>query len=275
MATSARFVSTREPENTGTHIGSLWTASGTQLATATFTNETASGWQQVDFASPVAITANTTYVASYLAPNGHYAGDNGFFSAAGVDSPPLHALKDGTSGGNGVFTYSGSTTFPVSTFQATNYWVDVVFTTTAPQDTTPPTVTAISPASGATGVAPTTTVTATFSEAMNASTITTSTFVLRDSSNVVVPAAVTYNATTFVATLTPNAALAQGVTYTATISGGASGVKDSAGNAMAANKVWSFTTIDTTAPTITAVSPASGATNVSTSATVTARSARR
>ena len=52
------------PQNTGTHTGDLWSSSGTLLATATFTNETASGWQQVNFATPVNITAGTTYIAS-------------------------------------------------------------------------------------------------------------------------------------------------------------------------------------------------------------------
>jgi hypothetical protein len=51
--------------NTGTHVGNLWTSTGSLLATATFTAETASGWQQVNFSSPVAVTANTVYVASY------------------------------------------------------------------------------------------------------------------------------------------------------------------------------------------------------------------
>ena len=69
---------------------------GTKLATATFSNETASGWQQVTFASPVAITAGTIYVASYFAPVGHYAGDGGYFAASGVDNPPLHALRTGS-----------------------------------------------------------------------------------------------------------------------------------------------------------------------------------
>ena len=54
--------------NTGTHIGTLWNAAGEKLAEATFTGESASGWQQVKFASPVPIAANTTYVAGYLAP---------------------------------------------------------------------------------------------------------------------------------------------------------------------------------------------------------------
>jgi hypothetical protein len=115
--------------NTGTHIGSLWTASGTKLATVTFGNETASGWQQALFSSPVAITAGTVYVASYLAPAGHYAADNSYFASAGVDNAPLHALQDGVSGGDGVYTYSSTSSFPNNTWQSSNYWVDVVFTT--------------------------------------------------------------------------------------------------------------------------------------------------
>src|SRR5207253_643851 len=113
--------------NTGTHTGSLWTSTGTLLATATFGNESASGWQQVNFASPVAITANTVYVASYHAPVGQYAADQNFFATAAVDSPPLHALTNGAAGGNGIFTYGSGTSFPNSTFNSTNYWVDVVF----------------------------------------------------------------------------------------------------------------------------------------------------
>ena len=51
--------------NTGPHVGKLWTSAGAELASVTFVNKTASGWQQQLFASPVPITANTTYVASY------------------------------------------------------------------------------------------------------------------------------------------------------------------------------------------------------------------
>jgi hypothetical protein len=131
-------------------------------------------------------------------------------------------------------------------------------------DTTAPTVTGVSPASGATGVSLTTIVTATFSEAMNAGTITTSTFTLRNAAGTLVTATVAYNATTRVATLTPTSTLTGGpTTYTATIAGGASGVKDAGGNALAANFTWSFTTVDTTPPTVASTSPANGATNVS------------
>lgn len=113
--------------NTGTHVGTLWSSSGQKLATATFTNETASGWQQVNFATPVAITANTVYVASYLAPKGHYANDDNYFASTGVDSGPLHALSKPESGGNGVYAYGTTTAFPNTRYQATNYWIDVVF----------------------------------------------------------------------------------------------------------------------------------------------------
>ena len=73
--------------NGGTHVGHLWDSAGNLLATATFTGETSSGWQQVSFASPVAISANTTYVASYYAPQGHYAADSGVLRDRGRRHP--------------------------------------------------------------------------------------------------------------------------------------------------------------------------------------------
>jgi hypothetical protein len=112
--------------NTGTHVGSLWTAGGTLLARATFTGESASGWQTVTFSQPVDITAGTTYVASYLAPNGHYSATSTGLTAA-VDNPPLHTVADATSA-NGVYAYSGSPAFPSDSYHAANYWVDVMFT---------------------------------------------------------------------------------------------------------------------------------------------------
>jgi methionine-rich copper-binding protein CopC len=112
--------------NTGTHIGDLWTSSGTLLASATFTGETSSGWQTVEFGSPVAVTAGTTYVTSYYAPNGHYADDENTFTSA-IDNSPLHASATASTGGNGLYIY-GTNKFPTDTYLADNYWVDVVFT---------------------------------------------------------------------------------------------------------------------------------------------------
>ncbi len=116
--------------NTGTHVGYLWDANGNLLASATFTNETATGWQQVTFASPVFITANAVYTASYLAPNGGYAADGGYFATAGVTSGPLYALSNAEVNGQGVFSYTDA--FPTTSFNATNYWVDVIFNSTPP-----------------------------------------------------------------------------------------------------------------------------------------------
>jgi hypothetical protein len=224
--------------NTGTHVGNLWTAGGALLASVTFSGETASGWQQANFTTPVGITANIVYVASYFAPAGRYAVTDANFASAGVDNPPLHALSNGAAPGNGVYTYGASSAFPTSSFNSTNYWVDVVFTTSGP---IPPTVTSVAPANGATAVATGAKATATFSKPMDPTTITTSSFTLQGPSSV--PATVAYDAATLTATLTPSSPLASGTTYTATVRGGATGgVKDTSGTAMTANFVWSFTT---------------------------------
>lgn len=113
--------------NVGTHLGHLWSSTGTLLATATFTGETASGWQQVSFSNPIAITANTIYIASYHTNSGHYSDDPGYFQGRGIDTPPLHALSSGTSGFNGVYTYGTTSKFPQNSWNASNYWVDVLF----------------------------------------------------------------------------------------------------------------------------------------------------
>jgi fibronectin type 3 domain-containing protein len=112
--------------NTGTHIGSLWSSSGTRLASVSFTNETASGWQNANFSTPVSLSANTTYIVSYFALVGHYAADIDYFYSTGVNSGNLHALKNGTNGGNGVYRYGTTSRFPTQTYNASNYWVDVI-----------------------------------------------------------------------------------------------------------------------------------------------------
>src|SRR5262249_37769981 len=137
--------------NTGTHVGHLWTSAGTLLASVTFSGESASGWQQALFATPVAISANTTYVVSYVVPTGAYAFDLFSFYSSGVLSPPLRAPSERAAGGNGVFS-AGASGFPDQPYQATNYWVDVVF---AP-DLTPPTITNVQ-SSGVTQVGATVT----------------------------------------------------------------------------------------------------------------------
>ncbi len=135
--------------NTGTHVGALWSSTGVQLASATFTDESATGWQQVLFASPVPIVANTVYVASYLAPKGGYSLNDAYFATVNTDTPPLHALKSSGNGGNGVYAYGSTATFPTATYQNRNYWVDVMFVPVLP----PPIVGTIWPASAVPTVA--------------------------------------------------------------------------------------------------------------------------
>jgi hypothetical protein len=208
--------------NTGTHVGKLWTSTGVQLAAVTFTGETASGWQTAVLDSPVQILANTTYVASYFSPSGYFAEQaNGLVSS--VDNPPLHALANGADGPNGVYRF-GSSGFPTGG-SGFNYWVDVVFNTTVGPDTTPPTVVAVTPLSGAVEVSVPTNVTARFSEAISVTTISASTFQVRDVANVVVPASLTYDAASRTATLVPVPALANSSAYTAPQ--GREAVKDS------------------------------------------------
>lgn len=124
--TGVRFY--KGPGNTGTHIGSLWAADGTRLATGTFSGETSGGWQTLTFTTPVPITAGTTYVASYYAPNGRYSGDGGYFNSGPAVNGHLTALANGGgSAGNGVYAYGGASQFPQNTYNGANYWVDVVF----------------------------------------------------------------------------------------------------------------------------------------------------
>ena len=127
-----------------------------------------------------------------------------------------------------AFVRAGAGTF-VATYQA---------------DTTAPTVTSTSPADGATGVSATSAVTATFSEDVDPATVNTTTMQLRDPANNLVGASVTYDSATRTARLTPSAPLAANTTYRATVKGGTTDptVKDIAGNRLAADVTWTFTT---------------------------------
>ena len=116
--------------NTGIHVGRLWTSDGILLGAATFMDETPTGWQQVLFITPVAITADTTYVASYSDPAGHFSLTMPYFNDTLVTSANelLQTLPSPTgSPANGVYNTTVGA-FPDTTYeQSPNYWVDVVF----------------------------------------------------------------------------------------------------------------------------------------------------
>src|SRR5262249_14777195 len=157
----------------------------------------------------------------------------GYFASAGTDSSFLHALSNTAAGGNGVFKYGSSGGFPTQTYNSSNYWVDVVFSQTT-SDLTPPTVTAVSPANGTALPSLNAPITVTFSEDVQASSIS---LVVKDSSNNVVAGNLSYNGTTRIVTFTPSSPLLSLRTYTVTVSG----VKDLSGNTLAAPYTWSFT----------------------------------
>jgi hypothetical protein len=228
--TGVRFY--KAPFNTGTHTGSLWTASGQRLATGTFTNETASGWQQLNFATPVPVKANTTYVASYFAPGGGYSYDANYFTGGPAGLAPLTALQSGTDGANGVYTYGASGGFPTTASNGTNYWVDVVLDTST-ASTVPPAVTTTSPKANSVNLSITTPVSVTFSEPIDTDTMV---FSLKDAAGNIVPGAKTYPAANSL-TFTPSTELALNTTYTASVQ-----VDDLWGNHMANPTTWSFTT---------------------------------
>lgn len=117
--TGVRFY--KQSGNTGTHTGELYSSAGTRLASAVYQNETASGWQQVLFSSPVLITAGTSYVAACFSSAGWYSSDNTGFSKPVVNGP-LTATT-------GVYKYSNTPAFPNSTYQQSNYWPDAMFST--------------------------------------------------------------------------------------------------------------------------------------------------
>jgi hypothetical protein len=239
--TAVRFY--KEPDNTGAHTGSLWSSTGTLLANGTFSNETASGWQELDFSPPVAITAGTTYVASYFTTTGHPAyTDQGLASA--VVTGPLTALAAG-----GVYAAAPANTFPTSVFDNTNYWVDVVYSPAA--GATAPVVSTVSPANGSTGNAVSVAPTATFSQAVKPSTVS---FTVKNSAGKNVPGTVSFNSADTVATFTPGSPLAASITYTATVSG----AQNASGTPMKSPYSWSFTTAATAPGAPTGVTATSG-----------------
>jgi hypothetical protein len=116
----------KAPGASGTHTGRLWEANGTPKGTVVFGAETASGWQEATFATPIAVTAGTTYVVSYSTPDGKFGLSQTYFSAAGITSQYLTAPSSADAGNNGVFA-SGVGNFPNGSYNQTHYWVDALF----------------------------------------------------------------------------------------------------------------------------------------------------
>jgi hypothetical protein len=124
-----RFFSPDDIDETpGSYTGQLWTATGTLVASGTFTDVTADNWQELIFTSPVSIDANTIYIASYHTNGSKYVGTSSGFITA-VTNGSLTAPDNASAGGNGVYAYGATASFPNQSVGG-NYWVDVIFTST-------------------------------------------------------------------------------------------------------------------------------------------------
>jgi hypothetical protein len=121
----------RGAKNSNGYTVKLFTAGGSLLASAKASTDTCAlpCWEQVNFASPISLAANTTYIAAYYTSNGRYVANN-YGLTSGATHGPLTAPAGSTVGGNGVYTYS--TGFPNQIWYASNYYVDLSFTPTAP-----------------------------------------------------------------------------------------------------------------------------------------------
>ncbi|MFB9503459.1 DUF4082 domain-containing protein [Saccharothrix mutabilis subsp. capreolus] len=220
--------------NTGTHKGSLWSSTGLLLATGTFGNETSSGWQTLNFSTPVVVQANTTYVVSYYAPNGHYSVTPGYFNGQSASYGAMRALSNGTDGPNGVYRYGSGGGFPTSSYNAANYWVDVIYKNGLNGDTTPPTLDTRTPGPDATGVGLNSSLSLGFSEAMDPASTQ---IWLSDPGGAKLHGTVQLSGDQKTVTWTPNGALKPNTRYTASVL-----LADVNGNAMTSTAVWSFTT---------------------------------
>jgi hypothetical protein len=124
------------------YVARLYSAAGKMLGSVALGKDAGQtpGWRTAVFAAPIPIAANTTYVAAYYTPNGKYADDyyglqNGVPNRP-LPNGPLNVPASSVVGGNGVYYYGLG--FPRNTWEASNYYVDVLFTAASPPPTPPP-----------------------------------------------------------------------------------------------------------------------------------------
>jgi hypothetical protein len=216
------------PENSGTHTGSLWDAAGARLGSVVFEDETATGWQAASFPEPLPVQAGTTYTVSYTAPAGGYAAQPRYWPYNSAPSSPVSVSNAIGADAAGVHGAPGAR--PELTWNDTNYFVDVVFTTAA---TSPLRIAARTPAPGVSSVAPDAPVTASFTRAADPASVD---IVVRDASGAAAAGSVTYDSATKTARFTPSAPYAPSTVYTVAVS-----AETPDGDALEGGG-WSFTT---------------------------------
>jgi glucose/arabinose dehydrogenase/PKD repeat protein len=199
---------------------------GARVASSTSGTLTANSWNTRPITATLA--ANTPYWLMY-----NTNGNNNLSYDTGTANQG--AWSTATPFGNWPATFGTSSRW--------NAKFSIYATTGA--DTAAPSVISTTPAGGATGVALNAPITVRFSEGMAAGTITPANLELRGPGGTLVGRTVTYDAANQAATITPSAALAASTQYTVTVR---AGVTDAAGNALAADHQFSFTTTDPSSP---------------------------
>ena len=206
-------------------------------------------------AVPGTVSYSTTANTVTFTPTGGVLAPNSVFTAT-VTTGATDLAGNALAGNTAVFPATGN-----------QVWS---FTTGAAPDVVPPSVIAVSPLDASVGVCLTSTLSATFSEPLDAASVNSTTFLVT-AAGVAVPGVVTYDAPSRMARFVPaNAAgFAANTVLVATVKGGSAGVRDVAGNPLGADRTWSFTTgtqscaavqvPDTTSPTVILTVPDAGA----------------
>ena len=233
--TALRFY--KQPNNTGTHVGHLWSGTGQLLAAPPSRTRPPSGWQRVELPNPVAITKDTTYIASYYAARAATASSRASSPRAWTAADERAARR--LDGGNGVYRY-GASGLPRPELQCNELLGRREFERTIPPDTRGPTVTDMSPGSGRHGRRARDHRVRHLRRAAAPATVNASNFTLRDEDGDAVAGAVTYDAQTKGREAHARRRSPRPRRYTAR-QGRRGGVTDAAGNPLATDKVWSFT----------------------------------
>lgn len=222
------------PANAGQHAGALWDAAGAKLADVVFGTESATGWQTAEFTAPVQVYAGQEYTVSYTAPRGGYSMQPRFWPYTSKTSPIAVSSAVGTAAA-GVYGIAG--TRPTSTWNESNYFVDVLFTKS---DSSPLRVLTRTPAAGVSSVPLTTDVRATFTRAADPASVS---LTVTPATGQPVAGSTTYDEATRTAIFTPSQSLAPMTTYSVAVS-----ATDVNGVGLESGAGWSFTTQDIDRP---------------------------
>ncbi len=106
--------------NDGPHVGAVFDDKGQLLSSATFADESPTGWQSVYFSKPVPIASDQTFIVAYHAPKGHYAYTLNGLNAARSSGVLTAAVSAG------IFVQSPTLAAPTRA-SLNNYWVDVIW----------------------------------------------------------------------------------------------------------------------------------------------------